>query len=1101
MSKPSWRAKVMYIVFAFALIFGVSAIVASPPTAEASVPQDGSFTITGGHMTIDGTTGLVEGYYTGANNGIPNGPYYVEAWANIWIDDAAKVNPPAESGDWWAKAYVDGNRINFKGDSGYSGGTITVDFSGGTVTVGTGGVLTIVENGTVSIVPDVSGANWLAEKDGLIGIPELLPGIALDVKGSIQKFVIVNLPLFQQEGDQNPGMHMGLMEQDWVDMINSEGLEYALEWIQQYEYDEPWVGPWPLNTKAIQQWVILPGVNLTLGDIEVVAGGNTDIPHPDHNKPFIEVRSAKPGDAHFTVWLWWIGPGDWYLGEPFAEEALIQLDTVEKKWGIISDSDLDVDANTDGLQHEKLVLLERYSDGNTDIIPHQEILEETVKAVFMWGDPAIWEEYTAGHAIVHWWLFDATTENEAYIQDLMDLLQPVNDGWTAVGYYDPPPAETPFDYINALLTMDLDEAGPGDDGAADTTEWKDEVGGSEQDPNLVYIQTVTEDDFPGEVRGRTQAELHATAAEEVMIVTLAEYPIDYHGENPVAVQKGKKTFTEQPPPPDEVQVKLPRIKWAGEKLVLEKYWGEGFVGRGVTFQLEHPGLGTLEAITGSTFGEIVFTTVGEDGVARCILDSEDPGQADVKVVLYTFQPLTSAGGEILQGPNDWTQIESEHAFVVFYLNLEEVTPVNSDPLAVDPGMNARFGVQVKGWFTNSNPSMRPAKEVDWDGDGNPDAINPAGRWVLPDDWPVLAGADPMLLRAHWDLMDNWTDLITAGNPLGPYNTNVRTPPIPLGGPGEAQYPVIGPNSWLQPFTTENMWDASAVVPADAMVDDTPDTLPRDSDDVRNTVVPNGVVEWQDAIMPAARIWFRVTGTTLSEVSKTAFAPYMTQGPGGPIYQAPYYAVEIPNSMFIPPLSNVWSVPPFYAPEGYWVDSWGFRDGTLGPIVTDTNLDGPYWFWDELGPSAEGPLAGDSVVVVYSDNNGYAYVTLDSLAQQGSAVITATADYPYLRKHPAMKSDEVTQTWGPPLVETVTWDFPHGLLDDASAVFLRHYDGTDVSLPAGEPTELLAVWFYDEGAMAWYYYVPGWESTLTDLEFCNTYMVIVTEATTWDIPQP
>jgi hypothetical protein len=426
---------------------------------------------------------------------------------------------------------------------------------------------------------------------------------------------------------------------------------------------------------------------------------------------------------------------------------------------------------------------------------------------------------------------------------------------------------------------------------------------------------------------------------------------------------------------------------------------------------------------------------------------------------------------------------------VFFLKFEEITPVDPDPKSLDPGVDAEIGVQVKGWFTNSNPSMRPAREVDWDGDGQADAINPAGRWVLPDDWPVLAGADPMLLRAHWDLMDNWTDDIDSTSPMGPFNTDVHTTPDP----GMAEWPVIGPNSWLQEFTTENMWDASANVPADATIA-TPYTTVRTATDVRDTVVPNGVIEWYDAVMPAARIWFRATGTTASEVMKTDIAPYVSNGP---IYEAPFYYYEIPNSPFIPPLSNLWATPPFYAPEGYWWDSWGFQAQTMLQ-VTSSNLSGPYPFWTELGPSAADP----NTVCAYSDNNGFAYVQLDALKDAGSATVTATADYPYLRKHPAIKSDVVTQEWGEVPPELVSWTFPHGLKQDESAVFLRHYDGAPVKLPtATEPAELLAVWFYDEIAMMWYYFVPGWESTLEGLEFCNTYMAIVMDACTWDIPQP
>jgi len=57
--------------------------------------------------------------------------------------------------------------------------------------------------------------------------------------------------------------------------------------------------------------------------------------------------------------------------------------------------------------------------------------------------------------------------------------------------------------------------------------------------------------------------------------------------------------------------------------------------------------------------------------------------------------------------------------------------------------------------------------VDSDGDGDAtndhDILLPRGRWILPDDWPKLAGPDWMEQRIHWDIMDN---PLTASSQVG-----------------------------------------------------------------------------------------------------------------------------------------------------------------------------------------------------------------------------------------------------------------------------------------------------------------------------------------------
>jgi len=83
---------------------------------------------------------------------------------------------------------------------------------------------------------------------------------------------------------------------------------------------------------------------------------------------------------------------------------------------------------------------------------------------------------------------------------------------------------------------------------------------------------------------------------------------------------------------------------------------------------------------------------------------------------------------------------------------------------------------------------------------------------------------------------------------------------------------------------------------------------------------------------------------------------------------------------------------------------------------------------------------------------------------------------------------------------VTWEFSHGLNQNPSAVFHRHYDGIEVALSdLTPPEEVVVIWFYDEVAWQWKWYKVGWtESTLETLEYCNIYVIIVMDACTWEI---
>lgn len=416
-----------------------------------------------------------------------DGTLDVDTWELYKPDDAWYSGPagaggyPGQNLAWWQANYPDGIVLGMMIMNGMwsdQQGPCNVDDASITHTPAGGSAIT----DTYVVEPQID---------------RLLPSIALDVKGAVQKFTVNSI---------NP---------DWV-----------------------------------KKWEITPVVNLEASDITYQGGGRgVDSPswrilggasgdgtgtHAD----WIAIRSLSRGDCHIMAKINFNGDteDDRYIWG-------------EKKWGEISRSELDVNLDEDGVQNTRSIVCELDSEGN--IVTEQEWLEETVWANFYWGSIDVIEEYTAGHALVHWWLIEDTTDNQDVIHDLMDALEPGNDGWSACGKYDS--GSPPFDIIDTLAAAEH----PVDpnDSDVETAWWKDELGDAVGAPAW-YTQTETEDDWPGEMRGHTWAELGVLLPDnpengylpvDLIIVTLAEYPHDYSGENAVAVQMGKKSFTSLPP--------------------------------------------------------------------------------------------------------------------------------------------------------------------------------------------------------------------------------------------------------------------------------------------------------------------------------------------------------------------------------------------------------------------------------------------------------------------------------------------------------------------------------------------------------------------------
>lgn len=806
-----------------------------------------------------------------------------------------------------------------------------------------------------------------------------------------------------------------------------------------------------------KDWRVFKGCGA--GDVEIVAGGELDTPNN-----YIVVNLVTKGDCHITV--------------DFEDDTSISLDA-EKKWGEIYCTEL---------------VSEKVDDGIYDVT-------ETVTASFLWEDCITELELVADDAVVDWWLMgiDALAAVEALEAALGDDPCDVDGG---CGTYEP-----------GFFEYDVDDDGtaevygsPGEALLAIYAEFDNLPGGNaitpDSDSNDTHEQTESD------VDGETTVEVTLTAPTSAILVTLTDYPIDKHGQNTVCVQH--ETWVVVPPPTIE---KLPNILWAGEKDVIEWRLPEDAIGLYVIFYLEDPSVGTFEgtdpwfpppypsgitAIKDTAITTVVYNDCDEC-VARVILHSDKQGKANVVAALLSEPMATNAGQS---SPKEITRdgIISQQGFLVFFLAFEEVELVNLDEdvdndeaweeagettsdLAVDDESLLRL--RVKGYF--EDPVMKSTRSQslqDIDGDGNPDIILPAGRWVLPDDYPILAdGLLWQLNKPHWDIMDTPIDEIVSMldadgdevETLGPYgdgacfesplyDTTLTTTALQLAAYLEGLvscYPVVGPFSKLQPPTETGWemcdvtWDGtdllfSPAVPGDLnQVDDLEDADGVDIiADCRTTVVPDGLLTPEDAVMPPAEILFVVTDGDgeLTAVDKADLyyrdedCTFGALSVDGEVYTNPYYWQEIPANSMIPPMYGS-------GPAGYEWDSWD----------ADVTIDGPYGFWDSLSVWASDlvfarTLAGlgatetPEVLKVYTDNRGEAWAEFEQ-KDFDSSTIEAVASYPYLiGDHPAVLSNPVIKESAnlKDIVLYVDALDPVDPIRRMLYVFVRDYDGTPAS---------------------------------------------------------
>ncbi len=830
---------------------------------------------------------------------------------------------------------------------------------------------------------------------------------------------------------------------------------------------------------ATIEWWLEPGVELSPEDIldceEPYYG---DVFNPDNHKDdyCIVIRATREGDIHVKAKVCVTVEG---AVAPVTECVILHT---EKKWGELSKTELDVDPNKAGVQHTKEVAIPAGATGK-----EEETITDMVYAKFL----KVPGDVPAGGAIVHWWLFEDTDETQKFIDELMDYLARHegaldDDHWAAHGKYkvnDPDDpllgGKQPWEYINDYaLThhadsaiFDWDAINPASPGAIWPPGW--------------YAWNVSEDYHPGETAGRAQAvltvdldQLEPCVPEKIMIVVLVHYPggtteqEDYfNGENVICLEKGKKEF-HKAKKPVITQVKTPQLRWAGEKIVLEKDWGlapyysekywvdeearrwystielglyaaiysleEGSIGNlepiddaagmcvktpnvsGMWIDLEYLGLPTGAQQVICPLGGYYYNfsddpwppAWGGYEDSQCILSTQQSGEADVNAALYEVWMTIGVSGYIDHDyDSQAVQVTfngpiANHGFLVYFLEFEDVTLAEDitplDSLTnIEPDATADVAVQVRGFFDSKYShlmaTMREAKAIDLNNDGVADKWLPAGRYIMPDDWWLIAETEDVTLRPNYDLMDQANnDTIVSPvdsnydhvEELGPYDSEVRT----TDPPGLAEWPSIGPFSTYQTWSIEDMWVATATVPSSL-----------GPNFVRNTVVPNGTIDEYDAPMPQALVIFDVVSDTgtLSGLDKGNLEGYGYIGTP-PVYQSPFYAVEIPANWQIPAGYNwmSWTRDPLWM---YWYYS----------------VDGPYDYWTDLmlksiiANTSESPIDRKDVEV-YCDNHGIAGVTVGPLEKQGKVTITATAEFPYTPKrgkYGPRVSDEIDIFWG------------------------------------------------------------------------------------------
>ncbi|MGK2965753.1 MAG: hypothetical protein ACSLFM_09105, partial [Tepidiformaceae bacterium] len=319
---------------------------------------------------------------------------------------------------------------------------------------------------------------------------------------------------------------------------------------------------------------------------------------------------------------------------------------------------------------------------------------------------------------------------------------------------------------------------------------------------------------------------------------------------------------------------------------------------------------------------------------------QDPGEVDVLAFVVDDNELDSAD-----------VLSQSVAFLVYFMKFESIDvsivagdrsghndgdfedgnpwDTSTDTLTREQNVSADVLVRarVKGFIPSqpafgglANATTRAAG-VDSNG-----GLLPAGRWVFPDDWRMLAGGSlAESLSPNYDVMiDPADDTDELGCWKLDADDNQYVTPMdcyfdaPLWDQSDLvfQDEFVGPPSLLDGWYNDDSW---APISSDL-----------DSYEYRDTIGPDRKVHATDAVMPPAEVTFNIEGSGfLKEATKGVPGTYDGNGvvipAGNNVYwlgENPYYVTQIPAEPWISQ-NNVRG-------GGYEWNSW--------------NNDGGYWFW-------------------------------------------------------------------------------------------------------------------------------------------------------------
>jgi len=290
-----------------------------------------------------------------------------------------------------------------------------------------------------------------------------------------------------------------------------------------------------------------------------------------------------------------------------------------------------------------------------------------------------------------------------------------------------------------------------------------------------YVQTITG------VDGTNTVDLWSDGEEAIQVVVVPEYP--YDPQKDVVPEVTTVNFWTR-----EMEV-VPQVRWAGEKIVLEKNFfmgaapeleqGEYFW---VRFTLTGNSKAHLESILetpedGVNDGQTCDAIIDEYGFASVILYCPTQGDIDVSATLYIYEPDEDSSYK-------WD--DNQHHFVVYYLKLDTLTLGNvygkremhnaglwvpNNPW--DPEgtyMNPAVPDVVAETLNVSEDTLLRARVTGWfsDADGE--------KWYLPADWTELVSPYWKVTNIHWDIMNDPSDFTPAVDSEGDI---VGMPDVPV----------------------------------------------------------------------------------------------------------------------------------------------------------------------------------------------------------------------------------------------------------------------------------------------------------------------------------